>query len=294
VITNDQPVVVDLQGIDELIGVLRRGGYLVLGPVVRDGAICIGELHSRNDLPQGWKDIQAPGYYRLEHTDSPAIFEWAVGQQSIRGDVFPSRSVVWRAEVDEGTVRMEETTEDRRPTAFFGVRPCEVAALRISDTVYGIKADPVYLRRRPRLVVTSECASPAATCFCTSMGTGPKAVEGYDVALTELIDEGGHRFVMRPGSEQGAELLGKLQTRPAAAADLSATLMTASSAAPAGTSPLWPKPLCLADQPTTISTSSPCTRGSSSCVPAWTVPQWWSSTAVASGRERCSQWKAIW
>ena len=56
-------------------------------------------------------------------------------------------------------------------------------------------------------IVAAECGTPSGTCFCTSMGTGPAASEGYDLALTELYDQGGHRFVVRIGSEQGAEVL---------------------------------------------------------------------------------------
>jgi len=44
---------------------------------------------------------------------------------------------------------------------------------------------------------------PAATCFCTSMGTGPGVESGFDLALSELNDAGGHRFVLRVGTERG-------------------------------------------------------------------------------------------
>ncbi|HET6968877.1 MAG TPA: 4Fe-4S dicluster domain-containing protein, partial [Ornithinibacter sp.] len=62
-------------------------------------------------------------------------------------------------------------------------------------------------------------SDPAATCFCTSMGTGPAAVGGYDLALTELLDAGGHRFVVDVATERGAGLLAGIPTRPAPDAD---------------------------------------------------------------------------
>ena len=51
------------------------------------------------------------------------------------------------------------------------------------------------------------------------MGTGPKATAGYDLALTELLEDGGHRFVVEVGSERGAEVLAELPHREAAAGD---------------------------------------------------------------------------
>ena len=52
------------------------------------------------------------------------------------------------------------------------------------------------------------CTEPGETCFCTSMGTGPGAEGGaYDLALTELVDERGHRFLVEVGSPPGADLL---------------------------------------------------------------------------------------
>ena len=55
------------------------------------------------------------------------------------------------------------------------------------------------------------------------MGTGPDPAAGYDLALTELTDgPGGHRFVVRSGSERGRDLLRQLPVRPAGGADLGA------------------------------------------------------------------------
>jgi ferredoxin len=52
------------------------------------------------------------------------------------------------------------------------------------------------------------------------MGTGPAVAGGYDVALTELIDSEGHRFLVEAGSAQGAELLADVTLTPAAGHDV--------------------------------------------------------------------------
>jgi formate hydrogenlyase subunit 6/NADH:ubiquinone oxidoreductase subunit I len=67
------------------------------------------------------------------------------------------------------------------------------------------------------------------------MGTGPKpsAVEGarYDLALTELLDGGPHRFLVEVGSVRGAEVLTDLPAAPATAQDESRAADVAEDAA---------------------------------------------------------------
>lgn len=58
--------------------------------------------------------------------------------------------------------------------------------------------DPIYRARRQRVFILSvNCTHPAGTCFCTSMGTGPRVKEMFDLSLTELDDV----FVLTIGSQ---------------------------------------------------------------------------------------------
>ncbi len=82
--------------------------------------------------------------------------------------------------------------------------------------------------------MVAECGSPAGTCFCTSMGTGPGVDDGFDLALTEIDDGEGHRFVARVGSDRGAEIL-RLPAVTASAADLEARAQMLGRAAAAVT-----------------------------------------------------------
>jgi ferredoxin len=54
------------------------------------------------------------------------------------------------------------------------------------------------------------------------MGTGPVSEEGFDLALTELLDDEGHRFLVRVGSDKGAEVLDGLPSRAATDGDFAA------------------------------------------------------------------------
>jgi ferredoxin len=47
------------------------------------------------------------------------------------------------------------------------------------------------------------------------MQTGPKAATGFDLSLTEILDDGPHRFLVEAGSEQGLTLLESLSHKQA-------------------------------------------------------------------------------
>jgi ferredoxin len=214
-------VVIDANGVDSLITSLRAQGFRVMGPVVANGAIVHREIRAAEQLPVGWHDWQEPGSYRLSHGDDGEMFGWAVGPESFKQSVFPSRAVLWWARPDGQDRDVEAPVDDAAPEAFFGARPCEVAALKVLGGVLAGAAspDPVFTRRRgTAFVVTVECGRPAATCFCTSMGSGPGAEADFDLALTELAGPAG-RFLVRVGSERGAAVLAGVASRPATAED---------------------------------------------------------------------------
>jgi len=215
--------VIDAEGLDTLITVLADLGYETKGPVVRNGAIVPGAVAGVADLPAGYHDEQTPGHYRLERGDDGALFAWAVGPGSWKAEVFPPTQELWRAKADGESMTFTQPEAPTAPLAIIAARPCELAALKVLDGVLMDCAvpDPRYVARRGgSFTVAAECGHPAATCFCTSMGTGPDVDEGYDLALSELDDPDGHRFVVRVGTERGAEVLARVPTTAATDLDL--------------------------------------------------------------------------
>jgi hypothetical protein len=210
-----------LQGnqLKKLIEALSRKGYKIIGPTLRDGAIVLDHIESVEELPVGWIDEQEPGRYRLERREDQAMFGYAVGPQSWKKFLHPPEVRLWSAERQGGTFRI--LSNERRPDyhyAFLGVRACDLAAIAIQDRVLiGDKyQDPIYEGRREGVfIVAVQCTRSAATCFCTSMGTGPSVRAGFDLALTELVGQDGHRFVLQAGSDRGVEVLAELETAPA-------------------------------------------------------------------------------
>ena len=202
---------------------LVRRGYEVIGPKLRDGAIVYGQLDSAGDLPAGWTDEQAPGQYRLKRREDQALFGYAVGPQSWKKYTHPAEVRLWAAERQNSTFRILNNEKKlEHPRAFLGVRACELAAIAVQDRVlledkYG---DPIYGRNRSgAFIIAVQCTHAAATCFCASMGTGPKVSGGFDLVLTELLDAKGHRFLVAAGSDRGAEILKELTVVPATEED---------------------------------------------------------------------------
>jgi sulfhydrogenase subunit beta (sulfur reductase) len=213
--------VVDAAGLDAIISALAGLGYRTVGPTVRDGAISLAEIRGVGDLPRGWHDTQTPGSYRLTRGADRETFGWAVGADSVKRELLPPREVVWHARARD-PLPVEVSSPDLGPLALVGVRPCEVAAMGILDRVLGggQVPDPRYAdRRRDLFVCPVECGSPASTCFCTSMGTGPGVESGFDLALTEIVEEGEPRFLVRVGSARGAFVLAAVDSRPAGTPD---------------------------------------------------------------------------
>ena len=209
----EQWAILPKESFSRLIEVLGAQGYSVIGPTVRDGAIVCDTLHSGDDLPAGWTDEQGGGSYRLKRRADMALFGYAVGPQSWKRLLHPPVARLWR--VPHGSHRMEtssEGAETGNPSklAFIGVRACELHAISIQDRVFlgGSFLEPFYRARRDQVfIVAVNCGQAGGTCFCVSMNTGPKATFGFDLALTEVIENGRHDFVVEVGTEAGATVL---------------------------------------------------------------------------------------
>ena len=97
------------------------------------------------------------------------------------------------------------------------MRACEIVAIDVQDRVLrdGAYADADYAARREQIFILAvHCGSPSGTCFCVSMGTGPRAKAGFDLAATEVLAPE-HVFVVEVGSEAGRVILDRVPSRAA-------------------------------------------------------------------------------
>jgi formate hydrogenlyase subunit 6/NADH:ubiquinone oxidoreductase subunit I len=117
---------------------------------------------------------------------------------SPKGWLYPSLQSVGRY----GDGPTSPPAEAPAPRAIVGLRACELRALKYLDKMLleGQFQEPVYRGRRESVVlVSTDCAAAAPTCFCTSVGSLPFADDGYDVNLSPV--EGG--FIVDVASDRG-------------------------------------------------------------------------------------------
>src|SRR5450756_1513124 len=222
---DDSGMVLKVSGLQSLIDLLRERGWAVMGPTVRDGAVVHAEIESVDQLPFGVGDLQDAGSYRLRERGDEALFAYAVGPQAWKSLLFPSRELLWSGRRIGADVEVKPAVVDAKRLALFGVRSCDLHALAIHDRVLAKRevTDTAYVaRREATFIVALTCSDPGGTCFCVSMGTGPVPDEGFDLALTELLDQDTHRFLVVAGSDRGQEVLDDLKARAGGGEVLSA------------------------------------------------------------------------
>ncbi|MCP5026879.1 MAG: hypothetical protein GY929_11410 [Actinomycetia bacterium] len=174
-------------GLPRMIDALVRSGREVVATVVRDGVVTLDRIESAAELPTGWRDEQEPGRYRAQPTESPSYFQFAASAQPWKRFLHEEPTLLIRTRRTGDGLQLTEPAGDRPALAFVGIRSCDLEATRRLDAV--LAADPAYQRRRAGLVVIAvACTAPAATCFCASVGTGPRPGHEADVVLTEIDD----------------------------------------------------------------------------------------------------------
>jgi len=201
----------DRQEFGKLIDALVAAGYDPIGPTVRDGAVVLDHIEGVEDLPRGVGVQQGPGTYRLADRGDDLLFSWAHGPRAGKSFLFPGREVLCSAKRSEGRLDVECAPVDERPLAFVGLRSCDLHAIGIQDKVF-LDTDPSYAKRREQaLFISVNCGVPNGTCFCASMGTGPRCTVGFDLALTELPAG----FVVEVASPHGEQVLEAVKSREA-------------------------------------------------------------------------------
>lgn len=234
--------------LNELIFKLRKEHYTVIGPTPRGAAIVLDEVTSASQLPIGKTEEQSPAQYQLKERTDRAFFGFSAGPHSWKRYLFPPVLRLFSAR-REGT-GFEVTDHPHHETsgvryALLGVRACDLSAILIQDQVFGGSTykDPAYLKARSEaFIIAVHCTRPGGTCFCSSVRTGPRARVGFDLALTEVIDNE-HYFIVEIGTERGESVMSEVTRRPAVDIDVekadrlvrSAALQTSRSLEPDNT-----------------------------------------------------------
>ena len=171
-------------GAQALIEALRRRGYRVVGPTLRDQAIVYDDIDGVADLPRGLdrragrRHLPAAAARRrraVRLRRRPAFLEEVPAPAA-------AAAVARRARDGRRGHGVAERRCRRSRFAFIGVRSCELHAIAIQDRVL--------MRRRRMSIRTTRrgatapsssrvnCGEAGGTCFCVSMSTGPKVDNG--------------------------------------------------------------------------------------------------------------------
>jgi sulfhydrogenase subunit beta (sulfur reductase) len=215
--------VIARDGLDQLLSSLVEDGYTLIGPRVRDQAIVYDRIESTADLPEGVTDEQEGGHYRLVERGDHALFGYNLGPVSWKRYLHPPEVELVRIHRSEDGLGFVDTRLEPPRFAFVGVRACELAAIAVQDRVFigAGGGDPTYAeRRRDLFVVAVNCGGAGATCFCSSMGTGPRCTSGYDIVVTEILSgDEDSSYVLQAGSDRGGRVLTGLGGREPTPAD---------------------------------------------------------------------------
>jgi ferredoxin len=198
------------EGLARLLSALQDAGFVIFGPRVKDGAITFDELAGIDDLPRGLTEVQSGGRYRLEETERPNLFGFASTAQSFKRVFHPAREPLFGLRRGANGPELVPAESGARPVALIGARGCDVAALGTLDGVLMNSTHPdagYRARRGDVFILAVHCTKPGGTCFCTSMGTGPRATAPFDLALTEIPKGDTTEFVVDVGSTRGEALL---------------------------------------------------------------------------------------
>jgi sulfhydrogenase subunit beta (sulfur reductase) len=217
-------VTIQREDFQQLLDALKKLGYQSIGPTVQNNGIVLDDIDNVNDLPLEWADEQDSATYRLQKRTDGALFGYVLGHQSWKKYLYPCQQELNLAKRGRAGWKVSAVEVEIPKYAFVGVRPCEIHALAALDKVFieGEYPDPGYQARRENAVVVAvNCAVVGGTCFCDSMGTGPKAESGFDLALTEIQEGGNHYFVVEIGTKRGANILKKVAHKPATKQEVS-------------------------------------------------------------------------
>jgi len=169
---------------DDVIKLLNelRKKYEVIAPVKLDGRVYFKTL--------GEGDVLTLDY--VNSVVSPKDF------------FLPQKERILEFSESGGEVTVEDELSSKK-RVFFGIRPCDVNALLILDSVAreGFE-DPYYLGRRDNtLLISLECVEPGDDCFCSVFNTGPSLDEGADLVFTDI----GDFYLVKSLTDEGERLV---------------------------------------------------------------------------------------
>jgi formate hydrogenlyase subunit 6/NADH:ubiquinone oxidoreductase subunit I len=150
--------------------------------------------------------------FRLLNEESRANFDFQNTRLSPKSLIQPQSERMFEYTLDEADPEahvLKDAAKDIAPQAIVGIRPCDAYALELVKINFDNPEykDPGWVKRyEATALVGLGCNNPCATCFCTSVGTGPFNEKGLDILLYDL----GENVLSKSLTEKGEALLKKI------------------------------------------------------------------------------------
>ena len=150
--------------------------------------------------------------FRLLGEAGKPDFDFQNTRLSPKSVIYPQSERMFEYTLDETRQDahvMKESPKDFSPQAIVGIRPCDGYAFQLVKINFDNPQyqDPWWVRRmEATTLIGFGCNEPCATCFCTSVGSGPFSEKGLDALMVDL----GDRFLVRSITPKGEQLLEKI------------------------------------------------------------------------------------
>ena len=166
-------------------GVIERllSRYRVFAPVKKGRYHEFAAIEAASEADLGFKNTRLSPK-GLFHPQAERMFEYSLSKDDPQAGI------------------LTETSKDFSPRVVLGIRPCDAKAFNLDDANFNTDTikDPWWIRRREATIMIGlACNAPCATCFCTSMGTGPFDTAGLDVLLVDTGDGYSARVLIEKG-----------------------------------------------------------------------------------------------
>jgi len=190
----------DATSLCRLFYILKDEGYAIYGYKKTGETIVFDKLEDFSDYPLNVKTVVKPGYYRVEDG-----YGFKHGFTSIKNYLIPPRQEI--VVFNRGLELIPQPRVDEK-VVLFGVKPCDLKALKILDRIMH-SGNIFYWSRRNSidLIIVEECLSPGNTCFCGFTNSGPFVNDGFDLAYANID---GSTIVFKPGGVKGFELINRI------------------------------------------------------------------------------------
>lgn len=181
--------------LQQIFDKLTKVGFSISGPVFSQNAVKYSPIKSTSQLPWGViQDADSDTQSYQINKELNKCFKWIKAIGSAKPYLFKQDVTLWRALKNEDTGKLEFIQEKQAATehAIFGLRSCDIQAIKIQDRVLlnGKFPDEVYKAYREKLfVIGVNCSAASKTCFCASVKAGPEINSDEQVAeliLTEI------------------------------------------------------------------------------------------------------------